>query len=345
VRLPELPPPRSTCQEWTAADGLAVIDAKPVEFDFERDDAPPDYLVSGVIERETVTVLSGDTAAGKSIIAAALTVAVLKGTEWLGRDVQAGRVVYVDEENTRRIIRDRLAALGLTNAERDGLAYYLRQGICLGSPEWNAWLASIAQQHRADLVVIDTASSATGSDVNDNSKVAQLYREAFRPATVNGAAVLLLHHERKLTGDHRNASQAMLGARQWAGQADGHLAVRPTGSLVSDPTEDGHSRQSYPIELETPKVRDGQPPLPEQFVIASERDATNRLVRMALERTEDHRLVKLVEALRDHGPMKRAALAGALGTDSQNGTFDDLLKASIGAGKVRKTGYGIYALA
>jgi RecA-family ATPase len=207
-----------------------MIRPTPVTFDFEHDAEPPDWLVDGVIERGTVMVLSGDTAAGKSLIADALTVAVLQGAEWLGREAQQGRVLYVDEENHRRLVRDRLKAFGLSNDERDGLRYFLRAGVALGDTAWNSWLAAETQEHRADLVIIDTASSTTSHDVNDNSKVAQLFRDALRPATLSGAAVLVLHHERKTTGEWpRNASQAMLGARQWAGQADGHLAVRAAG--------------------------------------------------------------------------------------------------------------------
>ncbi|MGH8574237.1 MAG: AAA family ATPase, partial [Gammaproteobacteria bacterium] len=204
-----------------------MIEPTPTTFDFERDTEPPDWLADGVIERGTVTVLSGDTSAGKSLLADALSVAVLKGGDWLGRDVQRGRVVlYIDEENHRRLVRDRLRAFGLTNGDRDGLRYFLRAGVALGDARWNAWLTRQAQEYRADLVVIDTASSATAGDVNDNSRVAALYRDGLRPATVGGAAVLLLHHERKSSGDYpRNASQAMMGARAWAAQADAHIAI------------------------------------------------------------------------------------------------------------------------
>jgi len=321
-----------------------MIRPTPIAFDFELDGEPPDWLVDGVIERGTVTVLSGDTAAGKSLLADALTVAILKGTEWLGRNAQQGRVLYVDEENHRRLVRDRLKALGLDNGERDGLRYFLRAGVALGDRDWNEWLSTETQEHHADLVIIDTASSATSHDVNDNSKVAQLFRDALRPATLGGAAVLVLHHERKTTGDGpRNASQAMLGARQWAGQADGHLAVRATGALSNDPLDGERSRQRFPVELETPKVRDGQPALPERLAIISERDANNRLEWMAIGRDEDPLLGKMAEALQEGVPLRRAELAEAVGLDAKGGTFERLLKAALAADVVVKSGYGAYA--
>jgi len=70
-----------------------VIEPTPTVFDFERDTEPPDWLTDGVIERGTVVVMSGDTGGGKSLLADALTVAVLHGSDWLGRSVQAGGAV------------------------------------------------------------------------------------------------------------------------------------------------------------------------------------------------------------------------------------------------------------
>lgn len=86
---------------------------KAAVFDFEGDQTPPEWLVEGVIERGTVTVLSGDTSAGKSSVADALSVSVLKGAPWLGCPVNRGHVLYIDEENHRRVVRDRLKAFGV----------------------------------------------------------------------------------------------------------------------------------------------------------------------------------------------------------------------------------------
>lgn len=328
-----------------------LIAPTPVVFDFERDMEPPDWLVDGVIERGTVTVLSGDTAAGKSIVADALTVAVLKGEPWLGVEVQRGRVLYVDEENHRRIVRDRLKAFGVTNADRDGLRYFLRAGACLGERQWNEWLAEQAQSHRADLVVIDTASSATRGDVNDNTAVAALYRDALRPATISGAAVLVLHHERKQTGEFRNASQSMMGARQWAGQADAHLALKATGKLTDVAGDDGRACQRYPVELEMPKVRDGQPALPAALAIVSERNSAGRLEWMALEEAEprvssdDAFAARIVAFLSEREQAQNGEIAATLKVGRNDGRLRRALDGLQAEGRVRKVERGTYAVA
>jgi hypothetical protein len=324
--------------------------APPTAFDVEGD-TMPDWLVDGVIERGTVTVLSGDTSSGKSILADALTVAVLKGTPWLGRDVCAGRVLYIDEENHRRLVQDRLRALGLTsNVDLVGLRYYLRAGVALGEPESNEWLAGELEDYRADLVVIDTATSATAGDVNDNSRVATLYREALRPAAAGGAAVLLLHHERKTSSaGYRNASQAMMGARQWAGQADAHIAIKATGKLAGDVDTDGVLRERYPIEMETPKVRDGQPALPARLAIVSGRDtATRRLISMdvvhegAKGAKVEPFLAPLLGYLKGRGAVSRGEIAKALEVLTDDGRLARALKAGKASGALASPQHGMY---
>lgn len=309
---------------------------------------PPDWLCDGLIERDTVTVLSGDTAAGKSLVADALTAAVLRGSTWLERSVVRGRVLYVDEENHVRVVRDRLRAFGVSNDERETLRYYLREGVALGQASWNAWLRTEAEQHRADLVVIDTATAASAVDVNDNSAVAALYRDALRPTAGTGAAVLLLHHERK-TGDwgRGSASQAMMGARQWAGQADAHLALRAPHSLISEPVEAGRTRQRYALHLELPKVRDGLPDVPSRLVLVSERDEAGRLDWMRLEADEfgdpaEPSLVdRIVEAV--DREMSNKAVAAAVDASEGSGAFKVALSQAVDAKRITKPRRGRYA--
>src|SRR4051794_13216189 len=87
----------------------------PETWDWSADPEPPVYLVDGFIEQGTITVLTADTGAGKSWVAMALSVCVATGQSFLDRAVAKGCVMYVDEENPRRIPHSRLRALGMTN--------------------------------------------------------------------------------------------------------------------------------------------------------------------------------------------------------------------------------------
>jgi hypothetical protein len=340
--------------------GRALTDAPAVaylEFDFDAPAPAPSYVVRGVFEAETVNVLSGDTGAAKSILAQELTAAAVTGRPWLGRDVLTDRVLYIDEENPRIVPTARLRALGVENSHRDRLRYVNRAGVELGTDRWDAWLRTEIEAHRPGLVLVDTAMAATAADVNENDSVVSLYK-ALRPiASETGAAIVLLHHERKQqVGQTRDRSQAMLGARQWAGQADRQLTVRVNGHLEVTERPDGGADKRREFVLEGGKDRMGESGHPELVVVSSVTGPTGALQSMTVtsegavtpERSRKDQLAdEIVEALREAGrEMHTAALAEAVAEDADDGTFKAALRLCTAEDRPRvsKVRKGLYDL-
>lgn len=260
---------------------------RPAAFDFNGPMPPPDYLVDGLVERGTITVLSADSGVGKSLITASIAVAMMQNKPWLGRKTNGTRCMVVDEENFYRVIHGRLKALGMTNEDRPNLRYFLRMGVQLGASDWLERVQAETGHFKPDMLVIDTAAAATNVELNDNTAVAKLYASAIRPLA-DETAVLLLHHERKpAQGQKRHAGHAMMGARQWAGQADAHLALERLGDMEIERRTDGSIRQRYPLKLEMPKNRDGRG-VAEKIVIVSEHEGEGALAhRTRVERVKD----------------------------------------------------------
>lgn len=334
--------------------------ALPLNFD--EPPAPPDWLVGGLIERETVTVMSADSGVGKSIICQGLAVALLRGDTWLGRGiVDAERVVYIDEENFARVVRRRLQAFGMTNADRAGLRYYCRIGVALGdpAPSGKPWATEVEETLEAfvpDLLVIDTAAAAAAVDVNDNDAVARFYARVLRPLA-SYCSVILLHHERKpAEGGRRHAGHAMMGARQWAGQADAHLALSLAGEFEDDEQADGTSHQRHPLKLEMPKSRDGASRSAQTyFSVRSAKAPDGTLRRLWLEVDEapgDRReaaqrewALKVAAIIRDAGgELSTGALAASLGVDPDQGNFKRGLRRLHESGRLSRPGHGSWAV-
>lgn len=81
-------------REWQAQQASkygAVAPIEPEDFDFDADAPEPDWIVTGLLERHTVNVLSGDTGAAKSIHAKDAAVRLVTGRPWLGREVPRRR--------------------------------------------------------------------------------------------------------------------------------------------------------------------------------------------------------------------------------------------------------------
>lgn len=329
--------------------------ALPLNFD--EAPAPPDWLVDGLIERETITVMSADSGVGKSIICQGLTVALLQGQPWLGRDIiDAERVVYIDEENFARVVRRRLQAFGMTNEERANLRYYCRIGVQLGDGEWMQRTEETLATFGPDLLVIDTAAAATTVDVNDNDSVTRFYSRILRPLA-SYCAVILLHHERKpAEGGKRHAGHAMMGARQWAGQADAHLALSLAGEFEDEEQDDGSTLQRHPLKLEMPKSRDGASKAAQTyFSVRSEKgpDGTSKWMRLEVdEGPSDARAAKQLEwALRVEGIIREAGgkmttadIAAAISTDPDNGSFKRALRKMNEDGRLSRPEHGVWAV-
>ena len=324
---------------------------QPLAFDFEADTSPPDWIVAGLIERGTVVVLSGDTGAAKSIVTSSLLPAALNDEDWIGRRTNAARVLVLDEENPDRLVTSRLKALGVENEHRDRLRYYSRSGLAVGDGgASDAWLRAELEEFSPDLLIIDTLMAACAvEDTNSNAEAVRVMKALRALAAEYGCAVLLLHHERKQSVDHpKSSGQAMMGARQWAGQADAHMTLTVESDLIEEGDKLRRTFKFRPAE----KDRDGRLNEPRRLAVESEKDAAGRLLWMSVtdegslreQGVQDAHAEKIIEALRD-GDLATGQIAQACGVKSaDDGAFKRALGSLAEAGKIEKPKRGHYHL-
>ncbi|MGD9735924.1 MAG: AAA family ATPase [Solirubrobacterales bacterium] len=328
----------------------APAEVEWLDLDFDSPPEPPRYIVGGLFERGTVNIVSSDTGAGKTWVSLSLVAAALAETDWLGRLVEARRIVVVDEENPAAVILGRLRALGVTNEQVPALRYSSRQGVALGDPDWNRWLLEQAIEHDADLILVDTAMAATNvEDVNNNSEAVVIYRGLRAIAEEADLAVVLFHHHRKSqAGQPRGGGQAMMGGRQWAGQADTHVTLSKKAGDRGEPSVDGHT--AFEVELRVEKRRNGIEPPPEEIQISAQNEdgclLTASVVSLGAVTREPSKAevlaLKMREALAESGPLKIGTLAEQLDEDKSSGTWERAREYGLEAGLLVKSGYGIY---
>ncbi len=330
---------------------------QPVTFDFDADLQPPDWIVDGTIERETLTVLSGDTGAAKSIVSSALVLA-LDAQEWLGLPTHIDRMTVIDDENPEALILARLKALGADNELRDRLTYFNRQGFRIGDRgSTDAFLRAHLEDFRPDLLVIDTLMAACDvEDQNNNAEAVRIMRFLGSLATEYECAVLLLHHERKQSKLLPSSSgQAMMGARQWAGQADAHMTLTVESELIeSEPDEEGNRTLHRTFKwLPREKDRSGRSNVPHRVAVDSEKDESGRLLCMVVSdegiienaTTEQDALALQIGAFvqREAGEQPTGAIAKGIGKDAQDSTFKRSLGIACDRGYIENTKRGRYA--
>lgn len=329
----------------------------PLAFDFDASPQPPDYVVPGVIERGTVAMLAADTGAAKSILVQWLTACALEGKPWLERSTEAiERVVIVDEENPDGLVRARLRAMGLTNANANGLRFYSREGFTLGDETTDARLEAILREFKPDLFVVDTLMSSSAVEVNDNAAAVKMMKHLRRLAREHECAVLVLHHERKQSenGPVAGSSQQTMGARQWAGQADALLTLAVETDMDRDELDSGgyRLRRTFKLRL-AEKDRDGRMNGHRRIAVESEKDERDRLLWLTVTdegeisktNAEENARESILRALdKAGGRMTRkdaACAAGQRKPEAPDGTFKRAWDALKGNGLVEQDGNAV----
>lgn len=319
-----------------------------IPLDLDSDEEPPADLVPRVLTPGWLTLFSGPPGSGKSNAYQALVAAALNGTDWLGMPVRGiEHVIVVDEENPPFVVRQRLHAFGVKDCA-GRLRYYSQIGCRLGEGEWVEELLEIAAEFGPHLVVIDSASSATTTATNENDSIAQTFAAVLRPLARLGAAVLILHHDRKASGP---VADRVLGGVQWLGQVDRQIAFEAKATRADEwTTPNGTLRANFPTRLVAGKSRQGVGIPNTAVLIESEQDQDGAYRWMQLSVTEGEPdkgaafAQRVVDAL-GAGQMRNIDLAERLGVKPNDSRLRSALATLTQRGEIVKLAPGLYELA
>lgn len=223
----ELPHPADRAAEVTPpARALPTLDLARLD----QPPAEPDWLVCDRIARGWLVLLGAKPGVGKTWLAEDLAVALPTARPWLGHDVpRPARVLYVDAENGDDLALERLRQLGATPAALAGRLAYVTESVSFPAERDVARLRASLDEHRPDLVVIDTLASAAPTAERDTESAAAFYGAVWHMIRDRGAALLLLVHLRKsLQGAQRDDPlDAFRGAGHIVGAAHRAWTLEP----------------------------------------------------------------------------------------------------------------------
>lgn len=213
----------------------------------------PDWLVRNIWTKGSCGFISGAPKSYKSYIGLDMAISVATGTPFLNDpqfSTRASRVLYLQEEDSLPLVLMRAEqVLEYKSPDRhhhgqlvvdvsspstppagasgtisdvvwmpptplDTLALHVRSGFVASSPAWQAWLLDFVDEHRFDLVVIDTLGTTVG-DI-DTDKSGPLNDKVLKPlraiAETTGVAIAIVHHNKKTTDVNGRSGQQMLGS-------------------------------------------------------------------------------------------------------------------------------------
>ncbi len=188
---------------------------------------PVEYVAQGLFALPSLNIVYGAPGTLKSFILADLAVCAAAGMDWLppaawingnqsrGYPTRQCPTMWLDFDNGRRRTHDRFGALGRSrNLPADTPLYY----YSMPSPWLNAGdknsignLLLRIQDKGIQLVMVDNLGVVSG-DADENSGDMVAVMSEFRQlAEETGAAVVLVHHQRKGTGYTGRAGDSLRG--------------------------------------------------------------------------------------------------------------------------------------
>jgi len=154
-----------------------------------------DFIVEGIIAAGTVTVISGESGAGKTTLVTAICSAVERGIPFAGLATQRRPVLMLDKENPLPVVVERFDRLGI----QDGPNFKVWGGWAPEEPpapfspiviEW------VKACEPKPLIVVDSLVSFHGGNENDATET-RAYMQGFRRLADLGATMIVLHNSGK----------------------------------------------------------------------------------------------------------------------------------------------------
>jgi len=234
-------PRRNAPLDWTAV--------------LEGEQPEPNWYAEPLIEAGTLVALYSPAKAGKSLLLLDICAALAAGRSVLGNPAREPvRVLYLDAENTRADLAERLRGMGYAPADLARLVYVSFPSLpALDTAAGGQALLALVEEHQPAVLVLDTVSRFVQGDENEAQTYADLYRHTLVGLKRRGVAVVRLDHAGKdMTRGQRGSS-----AKSADVDAVWRLAPGPgdTVELVRDISRNGHGADRVRLSRLTEPLR------------------------------------------------------------------------------------------
>jgi len=212
---------------------------------------PPDWLLRGMLERDTFALIFGDPGTGKSFLAIDWAARVATGTPWRGQAVKAGPVVYLAGEGRQGFGRRTRAweqHHGVSLAEAP---LYVGPAVAIADPtELVDLIDAIDEGEAPVLIVLDTlARCFGGGDENSTQDMSKFVSACDALRRRYGCTILVVHHTGHADKNRARGAIALKAALD----AEYRLSGNDTGLKLSA-TKMKDAETPNPLSLELVRV-------------------------------------------------------------------------------------------
>lgn len=221
------------------------------------------WLIDGLIEQSSMTMLFGPSASGKSFVALDWAAHIAAGIDWCDHEVEQGAVFYICAEGVSGFKRRLRAWSEINKIGLRDVPLYIREvpAHLMDSDNVGELAAQIGTMSRQasvtpKFIVIDTlARNFGGGDENSGRDVGQLVNHIDEYLKVNlGVATMIVHHTGHSESGRARGSSALKAAM------DQEYSVEKKGDrriLKCTKMKDGKDNFEFHFDIESHQFADG----------------------------------------------------------------------------------------
>ncbi len=300
---PEDNPPQAQIDGWEPLTMREVYAPRP----------PVAYVVDGIFKKASLNIPYGAPGDMKTFLLQDCVVCVALGKDWLmpapfmpggqAFKVKQGQVVWVDQDMGKDETLERFQALGANYGAPEDLPIriYTFPNPALNASDAASVAALAARSMDADMIVIDNLGNVSGGVEENSSGMIQVMANLRWLAETTGAAVVIIHHQRKSTqGGNGRAGDALRGHSSIEASVDIALHVdrEPNSNSITVKSTKTRSREVAPFTAYFTYEDDGKGNLTKAAFYSIEPD--DKQSNFAVERE----ILKILEG----NPMNQASL-------------------------------------
>jgi RecA-family ATPase len=202
------------------------------------------WLVENLIPDNGITMISGEPRSYKTWILLHIAMAVATGGLVFGKfQAQPGRVLMIDEENRKSLLKSRFEILGAKSDSNLQIDLMVKTGFALDRSKDFDYLYELVEKNKYKLVTLDSFVRIHSKDENMAREVSEIFKLLGRIQQLGTSIVITHHHRKEQAGKTMRKSQSLRGSSDILAALDSHLSV---------------DRNKDQIEITQTKLRDAE---------------------------------------------------------------------------------------
>ncbi len=188
-----------------------------------------EFLVGGLMHKNTVVLISGDPKIGKSTFVLQLCKALCSGQKFLGSyQCLESRVLIIDEENGQSTLKKRFQSLGFHKSEKN-LVVQCSMGFRIDNDEWFRQLSKFIQDEKINVVVFDSFVRIHSKEENSASEMKEVSQK-LRTLANSGVTVIVIHHSGK--SHEKGPKNPFRGSQEIIAGVDSAFSLKKRGEQI-----------------------------------------------------------------------------------------------------------------